>query len=395
MKTAIIHDWLVVYSGAEKVLEELLKLFPDADLYSTVEHLEAKDRHFIQNKQVKTTFIQKLPFSKKKYRNYLPLMPLAIEQLDLSKYDLIISSSHAVAKGVITGPDQLHISYVYSPIRYAWDLQHQYLRESGLEKGIKSWITRFILHYVRNWDYRTANGVDFFMCVSDFIGRRIWKTYRREAKTVYPPVDVSAFTLREEKEDFYLTASRMVPYKKIDTIVESFSLLPDKKLVVIGDGPDFKKIKAKAGSNVMLMGYQPFDVLKDYMQRAKGFIFAAEEDFGIAPLEAQACGTPVIAYGKGGSRETVRGYNESTSPTGLFFYEQNVEAIAAAVQKFEQIQIDSIDCRNHSLYFSNERFQKEFKAFIDTKINEWRIEKALASEKEATSEHWLHKRKKA
>ncbi|CAM5389360.1 hypothetical protein SAFG77S_07328 [Streptomyces afghaniensis] len=395
MKTAIIHDWLVVYSGAEKVLEELLKLFPDADLYSTVEHLEAKDRHFIQNKQVKTTFIQKLPFSKKKYRNYLPLMPLAIEQLDLSKYDLIISSSHAVAKGVITGPDQLHISYVYSPIRYAWDLQHQYLRESGLEKGIKSWITRFILHYVRNWDYRTANGVDFFMCVSDFIGRRIWKTYRREAKTVYPPVDVSAFTLREEKEDFYLTASRMVPYKKIDTIVESFSLLPDKKLVVIGDGPDFKKIKAKAGSNVMLMGYQPFDVLKDYMQRAKGFIFAAEEDFGIAPLEAQACGTPVIAYGKGGSRETVRGYNESTSPTGLFFYEQNVEAIAAAVQKFEQIQIDSIDCRNHSLYFSNERFQKEFKAFIDTKINEWRIVKALASEKEATSEHWLHKRKKA
>lgn len=385
----------MVYNGAEKVLEELLKLFPDADLYSTVEHLEAKDRHFIQNKQVKTTFIQNLPFSKRKYRNYLPLMPLAIEQLDLSKYDLIISSSHAVAKGVITGPDQLHISYVYSPIRYAWDLQHQYLRESGLEKGIKSWITRFILHYVRNWDYRTANGVDFFMCVSDFIGRRIWKTYRREAKTVYPPVDVSAFTLREEKEDFYLTASRMVPYKKIDTIVESFSLLPDKKLVVIGDGPDFKKIKAKAGSNVMLMGYQPFDVLKDYMQRAKGFIFAAEEDFGIAPLEAQACGTPVIAYGKGGSRETVRGYNESTSPTGLFFYEQNAEAIAAAVQKFEQIQIDSIDCRNHSLYFSNERFQKEFKAFIDTKINEWRIEKALASEKEATSEHWLHKRKKA
>lgn len=170
MKTAIIHDWLVVYSGAEKVLEELLKLFPDADLYSTVEHLEAKDRHFIQNKQVKTTFIQKLPFSKKKYRNYLPLMPLAIEQLDLSKYDLIISSSHAVAKGVITGPDQLHISYVYSPIRYAWDLQHQYLRESGLEKGIKSWITRFILHYVRNWDYRTANGVDFLCAYLTLLG---------------------------------------------------------------------------------------------------------------------------------------------------------------------------------------------------------------------------------
>lgn len=391
MKTAIIHDWLVVYNGAEKVLEELLKLYPNADLYSTVEYLEEKDRHFIQNKEVKTTFIQKLPFSKKKYRNYLPLMPLAIEQLDLSKYDLIISSSHAVAKGVITGPDQLHISYVYSPIRYAWDLQHQYLKESGLDKGLKSWITRYILHYVRNWDYRTANGVDFFMCVSDFIGRRIWKTYRRDAKTVYPPVDVSAFTCREEKEDFYLTASRMVPYKKIDTIVEAFALMPDKKLVVIGDGPDYKKIKAKAGPNVILMGYQPFDVLKDHMQRAKGFIFAAEEDFGIVPLEAQACGTPVIAFGKGGSRETVRGYNESINPTGFFFYEQNAEAIAAAVQKFEHIHIDSIDCRNHSLYFSNERFQKEFKSFIDNKINEWSRDKALAN----ISEQWLEMRKKA
>lgn len=393
MKTAIIHDWLVVYNGAEKVLEELLKLYPDADLYSTVEHLEAKDRHFIQNKEVKTTFIQKLPFSKKKYRNYLPLMPLAIEQLDLSKYDLIISSSHAIAKGVITGPDQLHISYVYSPIRYAWDLQHQYLKESGLDKGLKSWITRYILHYVRNWDYRTANGVDFFMCVSDFIGRRIWKTYRREAKTVYPPVDVSAFTCREEKEDFYLTASRMVPYKKIDTIVEAFALMPDKKLVVIGDGPDYKKIKAKAGPNVILMGYQPFEVLKDHMQRARGFIFAAEEDFGIVPLEAQACGTPVIAFGKGGSRETVRGYNESINPTGVFFYEQNAEAIAAAVQKFEHIHIDSIDCRNHSLFFSNERFRKEFKAFIDSKINAWSKERVMVNK--VTSEQWLKMKRKA
>lgn len=373
MKTAIIHDWLVVYNGAEKVLEELLKLYPDADLYSTVEYLEDKDRHFIQNKEVKTTFIQNLPFSKKKYRYYLPLMPLAIEQLDLSKYDLIISSSHAVAKGIITGPDQMHISYVYSPIRYAWDLQNQYLKESGLEKGIKSWITRYILHYVRNWDYRTANGVDFFICVSDFIGRRIWKTYRREAKTIYPPVDVSSFTLKEKKENFYLTASRMVPYKKIDTIVEAFSLLPDKKLVVIGDGPDYKKIKAKAGPNVIIMGYQPFEVLKDHMQRAKGFIFAAEEDFGIAPLEAQACGTPVIAFGKGGSRETVRGIYEEKNPTGFFFYEQSPHSIAEAVKKFEQIYISPIHCREHSLYFSNERFRQEFKQFIEEKIEEFFI----------------------
>lgn len=376
MKTAIIHDWLVVYNGAEKVLEELLNIFPEADLFSTVEYLSEKDRHFIQNKEVKTTFIQKLPFSKSKYRAYLPLMPLAIEQLDLSSYDLIISSSHAVAKGIITGPDQLHISYVYSPIRYAWDLQHQYLKESGLEKGVKSWITRYLLHKVRNWDYRTANGVDFFMSVSDFIGRRIWKAYRRESQTIYPPVDVSAFTLHERKEDFYLTASRMVPYKKMDIIVDAFSSMPDKKLIVIGDGPDMKKLKAKAGSNVVILGYQPFEVLKDHMQRARAFIFAAEEDFGITPLEAQACGTPVIAYGKGGSLETVRGFNEWSKPTGLFFHEQSAEAIKRAITQFDNLYFDPNDCREHSLVFSRERFRREFKQFIDEKLSEISLKKS-------------------
>jgi len=365
LKTAIIHDWLVVYNGAEKVLEEVLKVYPDADLFSTVEYLDEKDRKFIMNKKVNTTFIQKLPFSKSKYRNYLPLMPLAIEQLDLSQYDLVISSSYAVAKGVITGPDQIHISYVHSPIRYAWDLQHQYLKEARMDKGLKGLITRFILHQVRNWDYRTANGVDFFMSNSDFIGRRIWKVYRRESETIYPPVDVSGFTYHEKKEDFYLTASRMVPYKKIDKIVEAFSLMPDKKLIVIGEGPDFKKIKAKAGANVTLLGYQSFDVLKDHMQRAKGFLFAAEEDFGITPLEAQACGTPVIAFGKGGSRETVRGYNESVNPTGLFFYEQTPQSIKSAVHLFESLSINPKHCREHALKFSPERFRNEFKDFVD------------------------------
>lgn len=386
MKTAIIHDWLVVYNGAEKVLEELLNIFPEADLFSTVEYLSEKDRHFIQNKEVKTTFIQKLPFSKSKYRAYLPLMPLAIEQLDLSSYDLIISSSHAVAKGIITGPDQLHISYVYSPIRYAWDLQHQYLKESGLEKGVKSWITRYLLHKVRNWDYRTANGVDFFMSVSDFIGRRIWKAYRRESQTIYPPVDVSAFTLHERKEDFYLTASRMVPYKKMDIIVDAFSSMPDKKLIVIGDGPDMKKLKAKAGSNVVILGYQPFEVLKDHMQRARAFIFAAEEDFGITPLEAQACGTPVIAYGKGGSLETVRGFNEWSKPTGLFFHEQSAEAIKRAITQFDNLYFDPNDCREHSLVFSRERFRREFKQFIDEKLSEISLKKSLNVHLEITKQ---------
>ncbi|MBM7540679.1 glycosyltransferase family 4 protein [Amphibacillus cookii] len=368
MKVAIIHDWLVVYSGAEKVLEQLLKIFPEADLYSTVDHLSKGNRQFILNKTVKTTFIQKLPCSKKKYRNYLPFMPLAIEQLDMSGYDLILSSSHAVAKGVITGPDQLHISYVHSPIRYAWDLQHQYLKEARMDKGIKGALTRMLLHQIRLWDYRTANGVDYFISNSNFVGRRIWKAYRRQSTTIYPPIDIAGFSLKEEKEDFYITASRMVPYKKIDAIVDAFSLMPQKKLIVIGDGPEFKKIRDKAGANVKILGYQTFEVLRDHMQRARAFIFAAEEDFGILPLEAQACGTPVIAYGKGGSLETVRGIAQIAEPTGLFFYQQKPEAIRRAVEQFERMSFNPQHCRNHAINFSPQRFRREIKAFVESKL---------------------------
>ncbi|MGG2017470.1 glycosyltransferase family 4 protein [Bacillus sp. S10(2024)] len=370
MKIAIVHDWFVTYAGAEKVVEQMLEVFPEADLFSLVDHL-GDNREFIKNKEVKTTFIQKLPFSKKKYRNYLPLMPLAIEQLDLSKYDVILSSSHAVAKGVLTGPDQLHISYVHSPIRYAWDLQHQYLKESNLEKGIKGFITKTILHKIRNWDYRTANGVDYFVGNSKFIGRRIWKVYRRESEVIYPPVDISAFTLHEKKEDFYVTASRMVPYKKIDLIVEAFASMPDRKLVVIGDGPDFEKVKSKAKGNIELLGYQSFEVLKDYMQRAKGFVFAAEEDFGITPVEAQACGTPVIAYGKGGATETVLDLSHE-KPTGLFFKEQTVESIVKAVDEFERNynQFSSANCRENSIRFSPERFKEELKNMVEERYKE-------------------------
>jgi glycosyltransferase involved in cell wall biosynthesis len=372
MKVAVIHDWLVTYAGAEKVLQEILEIYPDADLFSVVDFVDSDKRSFIKDKTVTTSFIQRLPLAKKKYRNYLPLMPFAIEQLNLSDYDLIISSSHAVAKGVISGPDQIHISYVHSPIRYAWDLQHQYLRESGLDKGLKGLITRYILHKIRNWDYRTSNGVDHFISNSDFIANRIWKVYRREAETIYPPVDVSAFSMHEDKEDFYLTASRMVPYKKIDIIVEAFNKMPSKRLVVIGDGPDFDKIKKKASPNVTLMGYQPFDVLKNHMQRAKAFVFAAEEDFGITPVEAQACGTPVIAYGKGGSLETVRGFREKENPTGVFFKEQTPASIQEAIGEFENIKhvITPTNCREHAILFSPERFNKEIKDFVDRKLAE-------------------------
>lgn len=369
MKIAIVHDWFVTYAGSEKVVEQMLEVYPDADLFSLVDFIDSDKRRFIKNKPVKTTFIQKMPMAAKKYRNYLPLMPLAIEQLDLSEYDVIISSSHAVAKGVLTGPNQLHISYVHSPIRYAWDLQHQYLKEANLTKGLKAWFVKWTLHNIRNWDYRTANGVDVFLSNSNFIGKRIWKVYRRESKTLYPPVDVSSFTLKEEKQDYYVTASRMVPYKKIDLIVEAFSKMPDKKLVVIGTGPDFEKIKSKCTPNIELLGYQPFNVLKEYMQNAKAFVFAAEEDFGITPVEAQACGTPVIAFGKGGALETVIDIN-SENPTGVFFKKQNTEDIIEAVKIFESNHEKFIpqNCRNNAMEFSNEVFKNSFKELIEESI---------------------------
>jgi glycosyltransferase involved in cell wall biosynthesis len=365
MKIAIVHDWLVTYAGAERVLEQMLCCFPEADVFSVVDFLSDNERGFLQGKQVKTTFVQQLPFARSKYRNYLPLMPLAIEQLDLSGYDLLISSSHAVAKGVLVGPDQLHISYCYSPIRYAWDMQHQYLKEAGLDKGLTSWFVRWILHRLRLWDVRTANSVDHFVACSYFIARRIDKAYRRSSMVIYPPVDTETFAIREEKSDFYLTASRMVPYKKMLLIVQAFANMPDKKLVVIGDGPDFKKVKALAGSNVEIMGSQTPAVLKDLMQRAKAFVFAAEEDFGIAPLEAQACGTPVIAFGKGGALETIRGLQHA-APTGVFFDEQSVDAIVNAVFEFEQssVSITPQACRNNAERFGIENFRQSLTEYV-------------------------------
>jgi glycosyltransferase involved in cell wall biosynthesis len=371
MKIAVVHDWLITYGGAERTLEQILKVYPEADLFALYDFIPENARAFIQNKRVTTSFLQRFPFARSKYRSYLPLMPLAVEQLDLSGYDVVISSSYACAKGVITGPDQLHISYVYSPIRYAWDMMHQYLRQSDLERGPKSWFVRYVLHRIRLWDYRTAAGVDEFIAISDYIARRIQKVYRRHASVIYPPVDVDAIQLQEQKEDFYLTASRMVPYKRMDLIAEAFSHLPDKRLVIIGDGPEFKRVKAKAGPNVTLLGYQTSDILKSYMRRARAFVFAAEEDFGIVPLEAQASGTPVIAFGKGGCMETVRELE-----TGMFFDRQEPEAIAETIRQFEARldRFDPAEIRQHALKFSADRFRREFKQFVDRAIHAHLVE---------------------
>lgn len=387
MKIALIHDWLVTYAGAERALEQILHCLPNADLFSTVDFFDTKLRQaHLLNKKATTTYIQKFPFAKRHYRTYLPFMPTAIEQLDLSDYDLVVSNSHAIAKGVLTGADQLHISYVHSPMRYAWDMYHQYLRAANLTKGLKGMLAKKILHKMRIWDLRTVNGVDEFIGNSNFIVKRIWKTYRREAAVIYPPVDTGYFqpALATSKDEFYLAASRMVPYKKIDIIVEAFAKMPHKKLVVIGDGPEAKKIRALAKSNVEFLGFQENEIVKSYMQKAKAFVFAAEEDFGIVPLEAQSCGTPVIAYGKGGCTETIIPYIDAETiananyankpavatlnkPTGLFFHEQTADAIIAAVQKFENLRLDPCACRANAERFSIEKFRETFTTFVNSK----------------------------
>jgi len=377
VKVAIVHDWLVVGGGAEKVLQRMIECFPRADIFTIVDFLE--DRTCIKNRPVHTSFIQKLPFARKRYRSYLPLMPLAIEQFDLSAYDLILSSSYAVAKGVLVGPDQLHVSYVHSPIRYAWDLQHQYLKESGLASGFKSILARILLHYIRGWDSRSANGVDHIIANSHYIARRITKTYQRDSTVIYPPVDVSGLSVGSQKGDFYLTAARMVPYKRIDLIVKAFSSTPHRRLIVIGDGPDMRKIKAVAGPNVEIMGYQPFEVLRDHLQRARAFVFAGEEDFGISIVEAQACGTPVIAFGKGGALESVIGLPRER-PTGVFFRAQTPESLLEAVDRFEQHSrsFDPKFCRENAERFSAEVFKATLSAFVEVRLARFRSEMPIA-----------------
>tara|TARA_B110000046_G_C13022661_1_gene412047 strand:+ start:2730 stop:3878 length:1149 start_codon:yes stop_codon:yes gene_type:complete len=379
MKKALIHDWYTVYGGAERCVESFTNIWDDFDHFSLIDDLSDPHRDLIlKGKKTKNSFIQKLPFWKKKYRTYLPLFPFAIEQFDLSDYELILSSSSSVAKGVLTTPSQLHIAYVYSPVRYAWDLYHQYLKESKLDSGIKGLLARYFLFKLRAWDFSTANRPDHYIAISQYVAKRIKKIYNKDAIVIYPPVDTYSFTLTTETSDYYITCSRMVPYKKIDLIVEAFSKT-NKKLIVIGDGPDFKKIKNLASYNVELKGYVEKDEMQGMIKRAKAFIFAAEEDFGIAPIEAQACGVPVIAYGKGGALETIIGVSpeedfNGKKVTGIFFKEQTISSLLKAVNYFEKTQtlFDKKVIRTNAERFSKDRFEKEFKRTIERLYINWK-----------------------
>ncbi|MCB2214164.1 glycosyltransferase family 4 protein [bacterium] len=361
MKICFVHDWLTTYGGAELVLKTMLEIWPGTPVYTLVYDPKGNCKDIIKSTTVHGSFINRMPFAQRKHRSFLPLMPLAIEQLDLSAYDLVISSSHAVAKGVITGPDQLHISYVHTPIRYAWDLQNQYLTQAGLTRGLRGFLAKSLLHYIRLWDMRTVAGVDQYLANSAYIARRIMKLYKREAAVIYPPVDIDRFSPVTDKEDFYLSVSRLVPYKKVGLIVEAFTQMPNKRLVVIGDGPGMKHLKKIATPNIELLGFQDNHTIEDMMQRTRALVYAAEEDFGIVPVEAQACGTPVIAYGKGGALETV-----IPGKTGTFFGEQTPEAIINAVKAFEQAPTpDAQIIRKNAERFSKARFMTDLKTFVD------------------------------
>lgn len=365
---AFVRDWLTVYAGADRVMEAALELFEAAPVYALIYQPE----HFVgsplSRHPVHTSFIQHLPGGRRAYKAYLPLMPLAVEQFDLTAYDIVISMSHTVAKGVLTRSDQLHVCYVYTPVRYAWDLYFQYLQESGLTRGVRGAVARLVLHYLRMWDQATANRPDVLVADSRYVARRIWKLYRREAQVIYPPVDLERFSPKRARESYYLTVSRLVPYKRVDLLVEAFGRM-GLPLVVIGDGPERRKIERVAGPHVTLMGEQPDAVVTDYMERCRAFVFAADEDFGIAPVEAQAAGAAVIAYGRGGVTETI-----VPGETGLFYQQQTVESLIEAVRRFESgaHRFHPELMRRAAERFGKERFKREFGAMIEREWDQFR-----------------------
>jgi glycosyltransferase involved in cell wall biosynthesis len=373
---AVVHDWLDTWRGGENVLAGILALFPEADLFALVDFLPDAARTRLLGKHARTSFLQRLPFARTRFRSYLPLMPWAIESLDLRAYDLVLSCSHAVAKGVATTRRQLHICYCHTPMRYAWDLREQYLAQTGLDRGLAGLIAGRVLDRLRAWDRASSVRVDAFVANSAYIRERIARCYGREATVIHPPVDVEFFTPAPQSvppsaRGYYMTASRWVPYKRIDTIVEAFRDMPERRLIVAGDGPEAARVRAAGGANVEFVGEPPRAGLRELLRAAKAFVFAADEDFGILPVEAQACGTPVIAYGHGGAVETVVG--TGAVRTGAFFGAQTPAAIADAVRAFDAAlaAIDPLACVRNAQRFAGARFAAQMRDFVEREYAEF------------------------
>jgi len=359
IKVALIHDWLTGQRGGEKVLEVFTEIFPAAPIYTLI-HFPHSQISAIEGKKINTSFIQRMPRVKKKYRSYLPLFPLAIELFDLQEYDLIISSSHCVAKGIIPRPGSLHISYIHSPMRYAWNQYFSYFSSHKL--GV---LSRFFippaLHRLRLWDAASTDRVDFMVANSRTVAERIYRYYRRTADVIHPPVDTDFFKIGEQEEEYYLIVSALVPYKRIEIAIHAFNQ-SGKQLRIVGQGPDYKKLAKIAGKNIRFLGnLDPSELLQTY-QAARALIMPGEEDFGINALESQACGVPVIAYDSGGATETV-----IPQKTGLFFSELKVDSLLSALDKFQAIAFNKNSIRENALSFSREKFKARAAQYFQEK----------------------------
>lgn len=360
MKVAIIHEWLNTFGGAEKMLAEILTLQPHADLHALIHNAENLRGTPLEGRRVKTSFLQKIPQVEHLYRGLLPIMPLAIESMDIRSYDIALSISHAVAHGIKTREGQIHITYICAPMRYAWHLQSDYLRLHHLDKPFIGAAARLTLNLLRRWDRAAAARADHLLSISHWTAEKVFQAWGRESQVIYPPVDVRRFTPSAEKDEYYLLVSRLVPYKMTAEIVAAFNELK-LPLIVVGDGPEMPRVKRSAKDNVRLIGWQPDLVVAELMNHAKAFVYMATEDFGIAMVEAQAAGCPVIAYGTGGAAEIVQ-----NGETGLLFQEQTSRGLIEAVLQFQSMKLNSEAASINAARFSSERFRSEFSAYLDS-----------------------------
>lgn len=368
MKICVVHDWLPLFSGAEEVLRGIMETIGPSDLYTLFDFLNNENRSRIGARLVIKSYLNSLPYCKSYYRWTFPFCPAAIESFDLSEYELVISSSAAFSKGVIVHPHQRHISYVHSPVRYAWDQSFQYLAGTSLARGVPGLVLRVLLHNLRIWDTRTSNGPDILIANSTSVQRRIEQTYGRSSIILFPPVELDDFPMCNDKDDYFVVASRLVPYKRIDLVVNAFTQMPNQRLIVVGDGPEMKRLQSSAGSNITLTGHVSRPKLSKIVSRARAFVFAGYEDFGIALAEAQAAGTPLLAYKYGGAVDIIR---TGENPTGLFFDEQSVEAIKDAVQRFlsqERLFVPQA-CNENARRFSRHNFSSRLTEIIDMAID--------------------------
>jgi glycosyltransferase involved in cell wall biosynthesis len=366
IKVALVHDWLTGQRGGEKVLEVLAEIFPQAPIF-TLFHLKGSQAEIIESRDIRTSFLQRLPFLKKKYRRYLPLFPLAVELFDLGGFDLVISSSHCVAKGAIPAPDALHVSYIHSPIRYAWNQYFAYFSPEQLSFFSRRLIPP-VIHRLRVWDESSAARVDYFVANSDNVARRVMKYYRREADVIHPPADTDFYQPQAglPRSADFLIVSALVPYKRIDLAIEAFNR-SGENLRIVGTGPDLKKLKKTARPNITFLGQIPAEDLRALYCKARALILPGEEDFGITAVEAQACGTPVLAFGRGGALESVL-----PGQTGLFFPELSASSLGAALDKFRDLKFNGAAIRLNAERFSRRAFRDKLAAYLEQKWTEFK-----------------------